>query len=147
MKAEPKAWSKTKGFTVIILVYAGVLAILLINANFNKPQVNLIGLGLKGNVPCSPCIYYFGSSFQNAGKQQSIPAGEQFTVTTISDHSGSQTHILTNISILSPGFTLISAFPSLPIVLNPKHHTKITMVVEAPDYAYTGLLLYQMTIS
>ena len=95
MESERKAWSKTKGITAIIIVYASIIAILFVNANFNKPQVNLTGLGLTGNVPCSPCISYFGSSIQNASKTDSILAGDQFNVTTISDHQGSQTHKIT----------------------------------------------------
>jgi hypothetical protein len=147
LESERRAWSKTKGITAIIIVYASIVAILLVNANFNKPQVTLTGLGLTGNVPCSPCISFFGSTIRNGSKTDSLLGGDQFNVTTISVHQGSQIHKITNITILSPGFTLISAFPSLPIVLNPKHHTKITIMVEAPFQAYTGLLVYQMTVS
>src|ERR1039458_2397518 len=146
MESEPKRWSKAKGFTLIIIVYASVLAVLSINASYNKPQVNLTGLGLAGNAPCAPCIYFFGSTIQNAGKPYSVHAGDLFNVTTISGRS-SQIHQITNISILSPGFILVSAIPSLPITLNSKHHTKITIVVHAPDYPYSGLLIYQMITS
>lgn len=134
---------------IVVVAIVVVLGLQLYNQlGIGKPQVNLTAQNAHIDYTCSLCPHYFGPTLQGGGNSLSVSGGSQFTETvTPKNQDCCSSHQVSSASILTPGFTLISITPSLPITLGPGDSISITINIQAPNSAYTGPLDYQITTS
>ena len=55
-------------------------------------------------------------------------------------------HNINNISINTPGFSIISISPSLPYSLSPGSNVSITITVQTPNVNYNGPIAFILSL-
>jgi hypothetical protein len=84
---------------------------------------------------------YFGPSSQSLGYATNGPSGGTFSFTfTLTSNAILLTHSINQITVGTPGFTLLSISPSLPYSVSPGGSVTITLVIRAPNTNYIGPL-------
>jgi len=82
---------------------------------------------------------YFGPTTQALTSQIQLDAGQKYTDTiTISSSALLYTHSIDSFSISTPGFSIVSVQPNLPIKLSAGSSASVTLTIQTPNYAYTG---------
>lgn len=85
--------------------------------------------------------YYLGPSPQGVSITATVNANGKMPVTVTFENSASVSHTITNITLNTTGFTLLSIYPGLPVNLNPGSSIVFTLTILVPDYSYTGPLI------
>ena len=84
---------------------------------------------------------YFGPSSQSLGGTLSVTAGSTITETfTLTSSAILFTHSINQVTVGTPGFTLLSVSPSLPYSVGPGGSVTITVVIQTPNTNYVGTL-------
>ena len=84
---------------------------------------------------------YFGPSSQSLGGTLSVTAGSTITETfTLTSNAILFTHSINQVTVGTPGFTLLSVSPSLPYSVGPGGSVTITVVIQTPNTNYVGTL-------
>jgi hypothetical protein len=88
---------------------------------------------------------WLGPTLRTVVPAATVGSGNQYTE-TLSLHSTSvSTEQITSFSLSTPGFSIVSISPSLPIPFDPRATVGITLVVQAPDAYYHGPLDIQVS--
>jgi len=108
-------------------------------------QVQITGYNLDVSYAGSTSGYFGPSSQALSGTGLTLNGGQQFTDTiTISDSAILFKHSIEQFSVTTPGFTLDSVTPNLPITLSPGGSVTITLTLTAPNEDYTGPITYNL---
>ena len=85
---------------------------------------------------------YFGPVTQGLSLQQAYvgDGGQPVTLSfTLSEHAQeTANHSINNITVATPGFTLVSINPNVPIDFSPGSSTVITVIVQSPNSDYSA---------
>ncbi len=82
---------------------------------------------------------YFGPSSQALGGAGTLTGGSEAVYTIVMSSSALLlSHNINDISINTPGFSIISISPSLPYSLSPGSNVSITITVQTPNVNYNG---------
>lgn len=89
---------------------------------------------------------YFGPTYQSlGGSGMNLNGGQTFTYTiTFTSSAILLRHSIEQLSVTTPGFTLDSISPNLPITLSPGGSATITLTVTTPDENYNGPVTFQL---
>lgn len=88
---------------------------------------------------------YFGPTSQALSGSINLKGGDTYTETiTISSSALLYTHSINQFTVNTPGFTLVSVSPNLPISLSPGSSAAITLTIKAPDEDYSGPVTYML---
>jgi len=124
------------GVGVVVLVIVVAIGL----ASLSTPTVLITGTNLEIEYT-GITGGYFGPSSQSLGYTTTWPAGDTFSFTfTLTSSAVLLTHSINQITVDTPGFTLISVSPSLPYNVSPGGSVAITLVIRAPNTNYSGPL-------
>lgn len=94
---------------------------------------------------------YFGPVSQGLSLQQPYfgVGGQPVTLSfTLSEHAQeTANHSINNITVATPGFTLNSINPNVPIGFSPGSSTVITVIVQSPNSNYSGAITLNISTS
>ena len=108
-------------------------------------QVQITGYNLDTTYAGSTQGYFGPSSQALSGTGLTLSGGQTFTDTiTISDSAILLKHSIEQFSVTTPGFTLDSVTPSLPITLSPGDSVTVTLTLTAPNENYAGPVTYNL---
>lgn len=74
-----------------------------------------------------------------------VGSGNQYTEILSLYSTSASTEQTTSMSLSTPGFSIVSVSPSLPISFDPGSSVSLTLVVQAPDTYYHGPLDFQVS--
>src|SRR3989442_13285072 len=74
-----------------------------------------------------------------------IDSGNQYTETLSLYSSSVSTEQITSIGLSTPGFSIVSISPAVPISFDPGATVSITLTIQAPDAYYHGPLDIQVS--
>jgi autotransporter translocation and assembly factor TamB len=88
---------------------------------------------------------YFGPTSQALSGTISLKGGATYTETiTIKSSALLYTYSINQFTVNTPGFTLVSVSPNLPISLSPGSSAAITLTIKVPDEDYSGPVTYML---
>jgi hypothetical protein len=118
---------------LLIIVGIGIVGYLTPTVQITAVNLEIEYTGIFGG--------YFGPSSQSLGGTLSTTAGSTITYTfTLTSNAILLTHSINQITLGTPGFTLLSISPSLPYSVSPGGSVTITLVIRAPNTNYIGPL-------
>jgi hypothetical protein len=133
MKTRSKVFIGVGVVVLVIVVAIGLASLSTPTVQITAVNLEIEYAGFTGG--------YFGPSSQSLNGTLSTTAGSTFSYTfTLTSSAVLLTHAINQISLGTPGFTLISVSPSLPYNVSPGGSVTITIVVRAPNTNYNGPL-------
>jgi len=128
---------------IVVLLVALTIAVLFISGVFSGPSHNLTEF--KENLVITS---YLSSGSQESrfnmsqnGLAGKYPIGKMFTITVPYTYDDSGNETITSIVCNTPGFSFVSASPSLPAPLD----VTLQITFSTPEEAYTGPFEYTVS--
>ena len=142
-------WAKKNGLWMGVGVVIGIVvtAFVLMPAVGHPAQVDITSLSIEEGY-ASPASATYGLLSQRGEIGITAPVGGQISETLfITSHALFLSYTIDNITVTTPGFTLVSMSHFLPYTLSPGSSASITLTITVPNSPYTGPLDISESIS
>ncbi len=90
---------------------------------------------------------WLGPTTQSYATNVIVSGGDQFTDTLTLNSTSLSVQNITSIRVATPGFSLLSVSPSLPILFSAHEILSITLTIQTPDANYDGPINLQIVVS
>ncbi len=111
----------------------------------NAKTVTITGDNLDISYTGSTSGYFGPTSQAISSTPLTLKGGQQLTSSfTITSSALLLNHDINQISVTTPGFTLNSVTPNLPITLSPGSSVRVTLTITAPNEDYSGPITYNL---
>ncbi|MEM3272292.1 MAG: zinc ribbon domain-containing protein [Metallosphaera sp.] len=143
-KRSSKKWWIIGIAIVIVVIIIAVIAINDLNQSSSTVTVTAVDLSVVYNGLTSG---YLGPTSQSLNGF-TISPGSSFSYSiTFTSSAALLSHSINSIYTTTPGFSIISISPNLPYSFSPGSTFTITIIIQAPNTAYNGVLQLTVTTS
>jgi hypothetical protein len=136
---------------IMIGVFAVIMVVIMVTAlaSFGAPKTTITGINLQVEYPyMNTDPSYFGSVSQSVtisnqpNKVLEISQGQQFYVSFpfTESYLATGSHSINQIRAITPGFTVLSVDPQIPISFSPGSTIIITVTLQSPNSYFTGAI-------
>ena len=143
----PEFRRNRKRMTVAVIAVAIAVSAIFVGTGMESSgTVNV--LWLQVNLSYQSGSNYFGPSvFYIQENVHTISSGSDHSFSVRLVNMGNSVHEITGINVETPGFSLISASPDIPVQVQPGHAVTIYFTVKVPNGDFAGNLAVGVTAS